>query len=480
MGNIKGFIEHKRELPANDDIKKRIEHFNEFKQAPDVSLLKNQSSRCMECGVPFCHSSCPLGNLIPDFNDAVYKQEWEKAYKTLSKTNNFPEFTGRICPAPCEASCVLNINNDAVTIEYIEQSIIEKAFKNGWVKPKTNIIRNGRKVAIIGSGPAGMACAEQLNNKGYSVDLYEKNDKIGGLLRYGIPDFKLEKNIVSRRVELMKASGINMLTNINVGVDINTQQLQEKYDAIVLTGGSTVPRDLPVEGRHLKGIHFAMEYLEQNNRIVAGQSITSKKSIDIKDKNVLVIGGGDTGADCVGTSRRLQAKTVSQIELMSKPPLVRSEKDLWPNWPMVLRTSTSHEEGCDRNWSILTKRFVTNDGINVSGIEIVDIEWKTDENGKLKLIEKENTLRIISCEKVFLAIGFIHPKKEGLLEQLGVILDEKGNVFTDNFRTSKEKVYAAGDMRRGQSLVVWAIAEGRKAAEVIDNDFGGKELSLAL
>jgi len=331
-------------------------------------------------------------------------------------------------------------------------------------------VRNGTTVAVVGSGPAGMACADELNKMGYTVDLYERNDKIGGLLRYGIPDFKLQKNIIDRRIEVMKASGINMLTSVNVGYDIQADELLEKYDSVVLTGGSTIARDLPIKGRNLKGVHFAMDYLEQKNRMVAGEKKTTEGTINVTGKNVVVIGGGDTGADCVGTSNRLKASSITQIELLSKPPSTRNENDLWPNWPMTLRTSTSHDEGCDRQWAIITKRFISEDGVNLSGIEIVEVEWKKGAEGKNKMVEKSETKRVIPCEVAFLAIGFVHPQKEGLLDQLAVELDNRGNVKTENYETSVPNVYAAGDMRRGQSLVVWAIAEGRQAAEALDNN----------
>ena len=424
----------------------------------------------MECGVPFCHNGCPLGNLIPDFNEAVYKGDWKVAYEILSETNNFPEFTGRICPAPCEASCVLNINSDPVTIEFVEKSIIEYAFAQGWVQPIKDIKRNGIKVAIIGSGPAGLACSDQLNKLGYQVDLYERNDRIGGLLRYGIPDFKLEKDVIDRRIEVMKCSGVRMFTSVNVGLDLSANDLLERYDRVVLTGGATIPRDLPIPGRDLKGVHFAMDFLEKQNRVVAGLHTKSDSNMLVENKHILVIGGGDTGADCVGTSNRLKAASVTQIELLSKPPNTRQTDDLWPNWPMVLRTSTSHEEGCDRAWAIMTKRFYSRDGVHVSGVELMDIEWTSDENGINRMVEIEGSNRTLLCDHVFLAIGFVHPQKEGLLSQLGVAFDEKGNVRTEHFKTSVDKVYAAGDVRRGQSLVVWAISEGRAAAEALHAD----------
>ena len=464
MGHFKGFKHFDREVPQKESVDNRLTHYKEFDLPSGTDLPQRQASRCMDCGVPFCHNGCPLGNLIPDFNEAVYKGDWKLAYDLLSETNNFPEFTGRICPAPCEASCVLNINSDPVTIEFVEKSIIEHAFDQGWVQPVKDIKRNGIRVAIIGSGPAGLACSDQLNKLGYSVDLYERNDRIGGLLRYGIPDFKLEKGIIDRRLNVMKDSGVRMFTSVNVGTDLSTDDLLNKYDKVVLTGGSTVPRDLPIKGRDLKGIHFAMDFLEENNRQVAGLTVEDSTRIDVEGKHVLVIGGGDTGADCVGTSNRQGAASVTQIELLSKPPNTRGANDLWPNWPMILRTSTSHEEGCERTWAILTKRFYSRDGINLSGVELVDVEWDTDEQGVNRMIEIKDSARTLLCDHAFLAIGFLHPQKKGLLHQLGVELDERGNVNTTNYKTTVDKVYAAGDMRRGQSLVVWAIAEGRQAA----------------
>jgi glutamate synthase (NADPH/NADH) small chain len=470
MGYFTGFKEVQRQTPQNESVRGRLSHFGEFDLPFGTDMPQKQASRCMDCGVPFCHNGCPLGNLIPDFNEAVYSGDWKSAYTLLSQTNNFPEFTGRICPAPCEASCVLNINADPVTIEFVEKSIIEHAFEQGWVQPVKDIKRNGIKVAIIGSGPAGLACADQLNKLGYSVDLYERSDRIGGLLRYGIPDFKLEKDIIDRRLKVMKNSGIRMHTSVNVGVDISAKDLLNRYDRIVLSGGSTVPRDLPIKGRDLNGIHFAMDFLEQNNRKVAGLEQSILPQIDVKGKHVLVIGGGDTGADCVGTSNRLNAASVTQIELLAKPSHTRSLTDLWPNWPMVLRTSSSHEEGCDREWAILTSRFYSKDGINVSGVELVNVEWTAGPEGNNQMVPIEESRRTLICDHVFLAIGFSNPQKKGLLDQLGVKLDERGNVHYDDYKTSRDKVYVAGDMRRGQSLVVWAIAEGRSAAEVLHHD----------
>lgn len=479
MKDVQGFIKYKRQLPDLEPTEQRLSHWKEFYKEADSVHLHQQSARCMDCGVPFCHNACPLGNKIPDFNRAVANNEWRLAYDILIETNNFPEFTGRICPAPCESSCVLSINKDAVAIEYIEKSVIEKAYLEGWVQPKANIKRNGKSIAIVGSGPAGLACADQLNSLGYKIDLFEKDDKIGGLLRYGIPDFKLEKSIIDRRLEIMKSSGINMYTSVNVGYDILGQDLLETYDAVVLAGGANVARDLPIKGRNLKGVHFAMDYLVQNNRRVAGCNDESLK-IDVFNKDIVVIGGGDTGADCVGTSNRLGAKSVTQIELLSKPPAIRKANDLWPNWPMILRTSTSHEEGCEREWAILTKKFISNDGSQLSGLEVVDIEWQMGDFGKSHLVEIEGSRRVVPCEVAILAIGFSHTQKEGLIDQLGVELDRSGNVKSKKNRTNITNVYAAGDIRKGQSLVVNAIAEGRKAALTIHHDINNVNKSRSL
>jgi glutamate synthase (NADPH/NADH) small chain len=421
----------------------------------------------MDCGVPFCHSGCPLGNNIPDFNDAVYEQRWEDAIKVLSTTNNFPEFTGRICPAPCEASCVLSINNKPVTIEYIEKAIAEKAFEMGYIKPNPPKKRTGKRVAVVGSGPAGLAAAAQLNKAGHWVTVLERSDRIGGLLRYGIPDFKLEKYVVERRTRVMEMEGIMFRTNAHVGVNISPKLLKDEFDALVLTGGASAPRDLPIPGRDLEGVHFAMEFLTQQNKRVAGDRIFSG-DILAKDKNVLVIGGGDTGSDCVGTSNRQGAKSVTQIELLSKPPLSRSENNPWPNWPMVLMTSSSHEEGVDRHWAILTKEFIGDSRGKLQGLKVVDIQWGPGSYGKMGFQEIGGTQRIIPCELALLAIGFVGAEKGQLINELGVELDARGNIKTEDYMTTSEGVFAAGDIRRGQSLVVWAISEGREAARAAD------------
>ncbi len=480
MGDIKGFIKYNRETPAKRSPEIRVDDYREIYIPHSEKLTNKQAARCMDCGIPFCHSGCPLGNIIPDFNDAVHNNDWKLAYNILSDTNNFPEFTGRICPAPCEKACVLGINNDPVSIEHIEKSIAERAFDEGWIKADTDIVRSGKKIAIVGSGPAGLAAADQLNKAGHWVTVFERNDKIGGLLQYGIPDFKLEKSIVTRRVDIMKASGVIFKTNTNIGIDIKGEDLLNNFDAVVLAGGSTIPRDLPIPGRNLKGVHFAMEFLEQKNRQVAGQQEFNRDIITAKGKNVLIIGGGDTGSDCVGTSNREKAKSVIQIELLSKPPLQRHEDTPWPLWPMELRTSSSHEEGCDRKWAILTKEFVGDENGNLKAIKLVDIEWWYDEKiGRSTFREIKDSERNIPCELALLAVGFVHPQHEGMLADLNINLDSRGNVQTgESYQSSLEKVFCAGDMRRGQSLVVWAISEGREAAINVDRFLSGGKTAL--
>ncbi len=480
MGDIKGFMKFGRELPSKREVKERVDDYKEIYVAHSDELTNKQAARCMDCGIPFCHSGCPLGNIIPDFNEAVYNEDWKGAYDILSSTNNFPEFTGRICPAPCEKACVLGINSDAVSIEHIEKSIIEKAYEEGWVQPDTDIKRTDKKVAVVGSGPAGLAAADQLNKAGHHVTVYERNDKVGGLLQYGIPDFKLEKWVVERRAQTMEASGVTFRTSTNVGVDVSTQDLLSDYDAVVLAGGSTVPRDLKIKGRELKGVHFAMEFLEQKNRQVAGEEEFDHEIITATGKNVVIIGGGDTGADCTGTSNREKAASITQIELLSKPPVNRHESTPWPLWPMELRTSSSHEEGCDRKWAILTKEFIGDGQGNLKGVKLVDIEWVFDEaQGRSIFKEIEGSEREIPCELALLAVGFVHPQHDGLLKSLEVALDKRGNVQTEaDYKSSIEKVFSAGDMRRGQSLVVWAISEGREAALEVDKFLSGGKTRL--
>ena len=480
MGSRTAFKTIPRVLPSRRAVDERVRDYNEIYVEQSLTETSQQAARCMDCGVPFCHSGCPLGNIIPEFNDAVYKEDWAGAFEILSETNNFPEFTGRICPAPCESACVLGINNDPVTIEFIERAIAEQAYKNGWARPQLpQKPETGKTVAVVGSGPAGLAAAEQLRKAGHAVTVFERNDKIGGLLRYGIPDFKLEKHVIDRKLDLMRAAGIDFRTGVNVGTDVTADELRELYDAVVLTGGSTIPRDLPIPGRDLKGVHFAMDYLERQNRAVSGAAALPGGLIRAEGKHVVVIGGGDTGADCVGTSNRHKASSVTQIELLAKPPESRDASTPWPNWPMQLRTSSSHEEGCEREWAILTKAFVGNEAGELTGVRLVDIEWAYDEQtGRSKFIEREGSERVVPADLALLAVGFVHPQKEGLLEQLGVELDGRGNVAATDYQTSVDGVFAAGDMRRGQSLVVWAIAEGREAAVKVDEYLTGERSIL--
>ncbi len=473
MGKPSGFLEVQRDTPKKRAVSERINDFKEIDIDFPIEKVEMQAARCMDCGVPFCHNGCPLGNIIPEFNDAVYEQNWGYAYDILASTNNFPEFTGRICPAPCEASCVLGINKPPVTIEYIEKSIIEHAFANDLVKAKIPTIRTGKKVAVIGSGPAGMAAAAQLNQAGHLVTVFERADQIGGLVRYGIPDFKLEKWIIDRRVKLMEEEGIVFKTNANVGENIKTSTVLEDFDLVLLAGGSTVPRTIDIPGKDLKGIYPAMEFLSQQNKRVAKIERTKDhKGADYEhgelfatDKHVVVIGGGDTGSDCVGTSNRHKAKSITQIEVMPMPPKDRATNTPWPNWPLMLRTSTSHEEGANRHWSIAVKEFINDGNGNIKGILIGDIVLEMVD-GKMQQITKNE--RVIDCDLALIAAGFLHPQHTGMIQDLGLELDDRGNVRTENYQTSNKKVFAAGDMRRGQSLVVWAISEGREAARAAD------------
>lgn len=466
MGKQDGFLLFDRELPEERTPTDRLADHKEIYADFAVEKTREQSARCMDCGVPFCNHGCPLGNNIPEFNDAVYNDDWNLAIQILEDTNNFPEFTGRICPAPCEGSCVLGINKPQVAIEHIEKTIAEKAYELGYYVPKPPLSRSGKRIAIVGSGPAGLAAADELNKLGHSVTVYERDEEIGGLLRFGIPDFKLEKWVVERRIELLRSEGINFQTNSNVGVNIDVNELLDSVDALVLCGGSTIPRDLDIRGRDLKGIHFAMDFLTQQNRVNNGSDI-SGEILSAKNKRVIVLGGGDTGSDCVGTSNRQGATSVTQFELLPKPPNSRSDSNPWPEWPMILRTSSSHKEGAERKWAILTKEFVGDGEGKISALKLTDIDW-VQEKGKMKFKKREESTRLIPCDLVLLAMGFIHPQKEGLLEKLNIELDDVGNVRADDYSTSVEKIFTAGDMRRGQSLVVWAIAEGREAANRVD------------
>ena len=461
MGELGGFLTIHRVDPRKRPKKARVEDYEEFVLLLPQAELQEQGARCMDCGVPFCHSGCPLGNLIPDWNDLVYRDRWRDAIDALHATNNFPEFTGRICPAPCEAACVLDINDDAVTIKQIEQAIIDRAFEEGWVRPEPPPVRTGRMAAVVGSGPAGLAAAAELNKAGHKVALFERNDRIGGLLRYGVPDFKLDKGVVQRRVDILEAEGIEMRTGVDVGVDVTGDELREQFDAIVIATGSTIPRDLPVPGRELDGVHFAMDYLEQRNRFVAGDS-PPEKPITAAGKHVVIIGGGDTGADCLGNSHREHPASVTQFELLPEPPPERpDDKTPWPQWPLMLRSSAAHEEGGERVYSVMTTHLTGEDG------RVKELHFH--EVGPPPSFEKlEGTGRTIPAELVLLAMGFLHPQHEGLLEQLGVELDRRGNVADQDYATSVPGVFACGDARRGQSLIVWAIAEGRQAAHSAD------------
>jgi glutamate synthase (NADPH/NADH) small chain len=480
MGKPTGFLEYTREHPEKRPVQERINDYQEFVERYSEEKLNQQSARCMDCGVPFCHSGCPLGNIIPDFNDAVYRKNWLEAYEILSSTNNFPEFTGRICPAPCESSCVLGINQPPVAIEEIEKHIIEIAFEKGFVTPRRPNIRSGKKVAVIGSGPAGLAAAAQLNYAGHSVTVFERDDAPGGLLRYGIPDFKLEKWTIDRRIALMEEEGIVFRCNANVGVNVAVNDLLREYNVLVLAGGSTIPRDLNIPGRELKGIHFAMDFLTQQNKRVSNKSVDGD-DIMATGKNVVVIGGGDTGSDCVGTSNRHDATSITQFELLPKPPEQRTNYMPWPSYPMVLKVTSSHEEGASRHWAIATKEFLGDDHGNLKALEVVDLEWKLTPDGRAaQFTEVVGSERLIPCELALLAMGFVHPQHEGLLNQLGIELDERGNVKATekSYQTNMAKVFTAGDMRRGQSLVVWAISEGRECARKVDEFLTGKPSML--
>ena len=470
MGKPTGFLEFGRELPSKLDPSVRIQDNKEFVLNEEFGdKIQEQSSRCMDCGVPFCHNACPIGNIIPEFNDAVYRDSWEEAWNILSSTNNFPEFTGRVCPAPCESGCVLGINQDPITICNIEKTIVETAYRNGYAKPKIPRSRTGKTIAIIGSGPAGLSAAEQLNSAGHTVTVFERDEKVGGLLRFGIPDFKLGMDIIDRKIDLMAQAGVKFEVNAHIGVDINAQQLRQEFDVILLTGGSTVPRNLPIPGRELNGVHFAMDFLAQNNRRANDMDLKTAE-VHAQDKHVVVIGGGDTGSDCVGTSNRHGAASITQVEIMPLPPEQRPANQPWPSYPMIMKTSTSHEEGCDRYWNILTKEFIDDGNGNVKGLRIADIAWQEAKLGARPNFEEvAGTERIIACDMAFLAMGFLHPEQTGVLAQLNIKLDDRGNVATQNFATSQAGVFAAGDMRTGQSLVVRCINEGRESARSIDN-----------
>jgi glutamate synthase (NADPH/NADH) small chain len=426
----------------------------------------------MDCGIPFCHQGCPVNNLIPDWNNLVYRDQWRAASDTLHSTNNFPEFTGRVCPAPCEASCTLNIQDTPVTIKTIECQIVDRGWEEGWIRPQPAAKATGRTVAVVGSGPAGLACAQQLARAGHSVTLFEKADRIGGLLRYGIPDFKMEKHLIDRRIRQMEAEGVAFRTGVEVGVNISMAMLLTDYDAVVLSGGAEAPRDLPIAGREVEGIHFAMDFLTQQNKRVAGDSedrAAPRGTLTAKGKHVVVIGGGDTGSDCIGTSNRQGAVSVTQLEILTKPPVKENKPLVWPDWPLKLRTSSSQEEGVVRDWSVQTKRAIVEDG-KLTGLECVRVEWTLGDGGQMKLVEVPDSAFVLQADLVLLAMGFVGPRKRGLLEQAGVALDARSNVKADtqSYKTSAAKIFSCGDMRRGQSLVVWAIREGRQCARGVD------------
>jgi glutamate synthase (NADPH/NADH) small chain len=470
MGKITGFMEIERRDRPYTPVPERVRFFKEFVRPLSEEEMSKQGARCMDCGIPFCQTGCPVNNIIPDWNDLVYRGNWREALENLHSTNNFPEFTGRVCPAPCEAACVLNINNDPVTIKSIEQAIVDKGWAEGWIGPQPLHAKTGKQVAVVGSGPAGMACAQQLGRAGHDVTLFEKSDRIGGLLRYGIPDFKMEKHLIDRRMEQMAAEGVTFRTDVDVGVTLPVKQLLADFDAVVLTGGSEKPRDLPVPGRELDGVHYAMDFLPLQNKRNAGDEVSNP--LVAAGKHVVVIGGGDTGSDCIGTSIRQGAASVTNFELMPQPPDEENKPLTWPYWPLKLRTSSSHQEGAERDFAVATKEFKGRDG-KVESLTACHVEWVKDAKGGMAMKEVPGTEFTIPAQLVLLAMGYLHPVHEGLIDQLGVAKDSRGNVKapTDGagaYATSVPKVFTAGDMRRGQSLVVWAIREGRQAAREVD------------
>jgi glutamate synthase (NADPH/NADH) small chain len=476
MGKPTGFLEIERNDRPYEKPEERIKTWREFVKPLPYTEVSRQAARCMDCGVPYCHTGCPVNNMIPDWNNLVYRDQWRAALDTLHSTNNFPEFTGRICPAPCEAACTLNIIETPVTIKTIECEIVDRGWEEGWVKPQPAAHQTGKNVAVVGSGPAGLACAQQLARAGHSVVVYEKNDRIGGLLRYGIPDFKMEKHLIDRRIRQMEAEGVTFRTGVEVGVAVSVSMLLKDYDAVVMAGGAEDPRNLEVEGRDLAGIHYAMEFLTQQNKRVAGDAeevAAPHGTISAKGKHVIVIGGGDTGSDCIGTSIRHGAASVTQLEIMSKPPVHENKALTWPDWPLKLRTSSSQEEGCERDWAVLTRRAVGNG--KVEALECVRVEWQKDANGRMQMVEMPGSTFQLKADLVLLAMGFLGPRKAGLVEQSGVERDGRGNVKANvlDYKTSVANVFSCGDMRRGQSLVVWAIREGRQCARAVDEALMG-------
>ncbi len=472
MGKDTGFLEVDRQDRDYIDPAERLKNYKEFVVPHDEKALKKQASRCMDCGIPYCHNGCPVNNIIPDWNDLVYQGDWKNALAVLHSTNNFPEFTGRVCPAPCEASCTLNIIDKPVTIKSIECAIVDRGWQEGWIKPQIAKQQSGKAVAVVGSGAAGMACAQQLARAGHAVTVFEKSDRIGGLLRYGIPDFKMEKHLINRRAVQMEAEGVSFKTSAEVGVEISFSALQENFDAVVLSGGAEEARMLDVPGAELPGVRAAMEFLTQQNKRNAGDDefrAAPRGTLTATDKHVIVIGGGDTGSDCVGTSNRQGAKSVTQLEIMPEPPEKEDKALTWPNWPMKMRTSSSHEEGANRDWSVLAKRVIEEDG-DVAGLECVRVKW----NGRA-MEEVEGSTFTLPADLILLAMGFTGPRRRGLLDRAGVKLDQRGNVAADtnNYATSEPGVFACGDMRRGQSLIVWAIREGRQCARAVDEALMG-------
>ncbi|MES9873809.1 MAG: glutamate synthase subunit beta [Candidatus Sedimenticola sp. PURPLELP] len=472
MGKPTGFMEYSRQDRSYAPVSDRITHYNEFSIALNDDEMGIQGARCMDCGIPFCHQGCPVDNIIPDWNDLVYRQDWKAAVDMLHSTNNFPEFTGRICPAPCQEACTLNLQDEPVTIKNVELSIVEKAWQEGWIQPQIPRHKSGKRVAVVGSGPAGLAAAQQLARAGHLVAVYERQNRIGGLLRYGIPDFKLNKKVIDRRMAQMRAEGVEFHANTHIGVDLPASKLAEEFDAVVLAGGSEQPRDLPVPGRELNGVHFAMDFLRTNSRRVQGDVIAEEDFISAEGKHVLVIGGGDTGSDCIGTSNRHGAVSVTQIEIMPQPPEKEDKATVWPYWPNKMRTSTSQEEGCERMWCVATKEFLDDGNGNVTAARCVKVEWE-NVDGNWKMNEVEGSEFELKADLVTLAMGFVHPVHEGMLKELAVDLDARGNVKGETegdeaYKTSIDGVFAAGDMRRGQSLVVWAIREGRQCARAVD------------
>jgi glutamate synthase (NADPH/NADH) small chain len=472
MGKPTGFLEIERQDRTYEAPQERLKNYNEFVIPLTPETTSQQASRCMDCGIPFCHNGCPVNNQIPDFNNLVYRDQWKTALENLQSTNNFPEFTGRVCPAPCEAACTLNIIDTPVTIKSIECQIADRGWREGWIKPEPSARGTGKRVAVVGSGPAGMACAQQLARAGHGVTVFEKNDRIGGLLRYGIPDFKMEKHLIDRRQKQMETEGVIFRTNSNVGVDVSVDRLLDDYDVIVMSGGAENPRDLEIQGRELGGIHYAMDFLTQQNKRVAGDDeakAAPNGTLSAQGKHVVVIGGGDTGSDCIGTSNRHGAASVTQLEIMPQPPARENKLLTWPDWPLRLRTSSSHEEGCERDFAVLTKRAVGKDG-QISALECVRVEWAADENGRMQMREVAGSEFELKADLVLLAMGFVGPRHEGFVTQARVDLDQRGNVQANvsDYRTSTPNIFACGDMRRGQSLVVWAIREGRQCAQAVD------------